>query len=276
MLFCCQVEFKFILDGKVLYVNGASAGTAGGLAGETQYTSDPVFAADLFDPTAPSGKQWTTLASASILHLYHSEAILVQTGHVITTGSEMLNYNDYWNGTDLECYPKGMKVCTDPFNYEIERFSPPYIQKGEKYGRPVIESVPSEFPYNFEFDVTVKGGSDSIHKVVMIRYGAATHSTNMDQRYIELSMLSKGGNKIRVRSPWSSAIAPPGNWMIWAVNSDGIPSESKTVKLVLSFGNDYNFDLKDPNPPSSLNSSKGRWMSNILGLLVLFVAAFAY
>ncbi|RKO90455.1 hypothetical protein BDK51DRAFT_35389 [Blyttiomyces helicus] len=94
-------------DGKILYVNGAGWGQAGGDAGESQYATDPVYGVDLFDPEAPSGSQWTSMANATVPRLYHSGALLLSSGHVITTGSEMQNYIDFWapGGPKENCYP---------------------------------------------------------------------------------------------------------------------------------------------------------------------------
>jgi hypothetical protein len=245
------------------------------MAGECLYTADPVYAADLFDPAAPRGKQWTTLASASILRLYHSEAILVQTGHVIVTGSEQMNLYDYWGGgnSDPECYPKGLKACTSPFNYVLERFTPPYLQKAKSSGRPEIISSPAQIEYNTEFDITLKNSAKEAYRIVLIRYSSVTHSTNMDQRLMELSIISRNGNAVKVRSPWGSAIAPPGNWMLWVLNKDKVPSESKTIKLLLgSEGRGNNFLLQDPNPkPSSSFTRYEGFVAGTLFVILFFV-----
>jgi hypothetical protein len=45
-----------------------------------------VYASDLYDPQTDTFK---TLAPAKNKRLYHSGAILLSTGHVITVGSEM-------------------------------------------------------------------------------------------------------------------------------------------------------------------------------------------
>ena len=73
-------------DGKILYVNGLGWGQAGGNAGQVQYAQNPVYATDLYDP---SSGQWTTLAPATNKRLYHSGALLLSSGHVMTQGSDM-------------------------------------------------------------------------------------------------------------------------------------------------------------------------------------------
>jgi hypothetical protein len=231
-------------------LNGASNGVAGGVAGEALYTSGPVYKTDMFDPET---KEFTTLAESTIQKLYHSEATLVQSGHIITTGSEMMNYFDYHSedksGPKPNCFPIVQIACTDPYNYQMERFAPPYIQQGQNNGgRPVILGAPTKIDYNTEMQITVKGKASDIRRVNFIRYSSVTHSTNTDQRLVELAILAKEGSIVTVRSPWNPAMAPPGNWMLWALDQDLVPSESTTVLLQMSGNATYNFSLTDPNP----------------------------
>lgn len=72
--------------GRILYVNGAGWGMAGGDAGDMRNAGNPVFQADLYDPEAPAGSRWTSMAPATQMRLYHSGVILIETGEVVTTG----------------------------------------------------------------------------------------------------------------------------------------------------------------------------------------------
>ncbi|KAI8850645.1 hypothetical protein BC829DRAFT_415820 [Chytridium lagenaria] len=81
-------------DGRVLFVNGAKWGVAGGNAGQTQYAAGPIYETDLYNPVT---KTWTPgVGIMSISRLYHSGAILLEDGSVITVGSEMQNHEDFW------------------------------------------------------------------------------------------------------------------------------------------------------------------------------------
>jgi hypothetical protein len=84
-------------DGTVLYLNGAKWGVAGGNAGQCQYAAGPVFLTDLYDPKT---KKWTTVGKSIVPRLYHSGAILLMDGSVISTGSEMQNYLDFWGAPE--------------------------------------------------------------------------------------------------------------------------------------------------------------------------------
>jgi hypothetical protein len=62
-------------NGKVVVVNGAQTGRAGGgLLGPGQ-ARDPAYAAVLYDPEAPAGERYAPLAASTIKRLYHSTAL---------------------------------------------------------------------------------------------------------------------------------------------------------------------------------------------------------
>jgi galactose oxidase len=65
----------------------------------------------------------------------------------------------------------------------------------------------------------------------LIRYGSATHTVNTDQRRIPLSPTPAGTNSYKVTVPSDSGIALPGYWMLFAINSNGVPSVASTIKI---------------------------------------------
>ena len=133
-----------------MVVNGVGWGRAGGLyAADSRWAKDPVFHADLFDPKAPSGQQWLTLAKASVSRLYHSTAILLETGEVLTAGTEFQNYVDMDGPRAAACFPNVNVMCTNPFEYRLEVFTPPYLQTGKP--RPTILYAPKNLTYKSSF-----------------------------------------------------------------------------------------------------------------------------
>jgi hypothetical protein len=151
-------------------VNGARWGVAGGQGGDAQYAGDPVFETHLYTPT--SANKWSTLANSIVPRLYHSGVLLLPSGHILTTGSEMQNYAD----TDPSCFPKGRRVCTNPYEYRLELFTPPYLQG--VLSRPRITRFPGSLTYTSIFSVAL-ADSRIITRACMIRYSTTTHSTNM-------------------------------------------------------------------------------------------------
>ena len=178
-------------DGKVLAVGGGGGGT---------YTN-PVKQAELFDPQTES---WTQMATQQGPRVYHSTAVLLPDGRVLSAGHD--------NGTQQTM---------------AEIYSPPYLFQGP---RPTISSAPSTVTYGAQFDVATPEAA-SIQKVVLIRPSSTTHSLHEDQRSVELSFTATSGSNLSVTAPANGTAAPPGPYMLFLVNSDGVPSVAPFVTV---------------------------------------------
>ena len=64
----------------------------------------------------------------------------------------------------------------------------------------------------------------------MIKTAAVTHSFNMEQRFIELTYTANG-NRLMVQSPTHAADAPPGFYMLFVLDTAGVPSVARIVKV---------------------------------------------
>jgi uncharacterized protein (DUF58 family) len=71
----------------------------------------------------------------------------------------------------------------------------------------------------------------SINRVVLVRNGTVTHAFGMDQREVELSFTAQSGS-LTVTAPPNGNIAPPGYYMLFLLNSSGVPSVSRFVQVV--------------------------------------------
>ncbi|RKP01494.1 hypothetical protein CXG81DRAFT_11913 [Caulochytrium protostelioides] len=224
--------------GQVLYLNGVSRGVAGGNGGQVQYAQDPVFQPDLYDPT--SDTHTLLPAAASVGRLYHASALLTQSGHVLTTGSEMQNYVDYVAGR-TECWgvplgmdpsdhaPTGEAVCTLPFGHTIERFTPPYLQGVDEATRAHVASLPESASYGQAFAVTASLPADRVQRVVALRYTSSTHGLNTDQRLVELVIRSRKDTQLEVVAPRDGRRAPPGRWHLFLLNASGVPGTARPI-----------------------------------------------
>ena len=186
-----QINAVLLPDGKVL-VTGGSSGAGFNNA------STPVFPAEMWDPVTEA---WTTMASAQVPRLYHSAALLLPDGRVLTTGG---------NG-----YP------------DTEVFSPPYLFKG---ARPTISTAPSSVAYGQSFFVGTPDAAD-VTSVTLIRLGSVTHAFNQNQRINRLSFTQTTGG-LNVEEPANANLAPPGHYMLFIVNSYGVPSVASFVQVV--------------------------------------------
>jgi hypothetical protein len=186
-------------DGNVLVTGGGTTTDATGVA-------NAILPAELW---SPDGQTWTTLASMNAPRLYHSEALLLPDGRIAVSGGG--RFSD-----DTE--------VTDQFSAEL--FAPPYLFKGS---RPVITSAPSTLSYGQTFTVQTLDAA-RIAKVSLIRFGSVTHGINMSQRFLKLSFsIPPGTASLTVTAPANANLAPPGNYMLFLVDTNGVPSVATVV-----------------------------------------------
>ncbi|HXS80946.1 MAG TPA: putative Ig domain-containing protein, partial [Gammaproteobacteria bacterium] len=114
-------------------------------------------------------------------------------------------------------------------NTNAEIYFPPYLfdSSGSFAVRPRITSWPSTAEAGDTLTLNVEG--DVAH-LVLLKTGSTTHSVNMDQRYVELPM-TKSGTTVSAQVPARSTDAPPGFYMIFAVDSAGVPSTAKMLRI---------------------------------------------
>lgn len=180
--------------GEVL-VTGGSSGIA------FNDVKAPVHAAEMWDPATGL---WTTLTSNTVNRVYHATSLLLPDGRVLHTGSG----------------------DAGPNQRNAELFSPPYLFKG---ARPVITGAPQTVKYGASFTVTTPQAADIV-KVSLIRLGSTTHSFDMNQRFQRLSYTRKTG-ELAVSAITSRNRTPPGHYMLFVVNRNGVPSIAKIVKV---------------------------------------------
>ena len=78
-----------------------------------------------------------------------------------------------------------------------------------------------------------------------MRPGAATHAFDMEQRLIELEIAPAQDGKLHLVGPPNANIAPPGYYMLFLIDSAGVPSVATFVRL----GSTANSPRIDPPPP---------------------------
>jgi hypothetical protein len=201
-----QINATLLADGTVLVTGGTNASGFNNAP-----TSSEVLAAEQWDPASPGS--WKKLARMSHYRLYHTTALLLPDGRVLVAGSG-------------EPAATGL---SDDLTAEI--FSPPYLFKadGTPATRPVISSVPVKLAYGATFTVRTANAAQ-IGKVMLVRLPAVTHAFDMNQRGVRLSF-SAGSGSLTVTAPMNTRLAPPGHYMLFIVNSSGVPSVAKVVKL---------------------------------------------
>lgn len=204
----------------------------GGSARENQLI-EPGYPAELWNPTTQT---FRPLAATTIARLYHSTAILLPDATVFVGGGGA----------------PGPLVNT---NAEI--FYPPYLfdADGNFADRPTIGFASAREDYDHRSNISYGGSAPS--KVVLVRAGTVTHSFNMEQRYIPLSFTMQG-NTLNVRMPKDANIAPPGYYMLFIVNEQGVPSIAKIISLGVPRDRAVLLPGDALSVGDSLQSAKGR------------------
>ena len=186
-------------DGKVL-VNGGSA-VANELSG-IAYTTQ------IWDPA--SGK-WTTGAAAAKPRLYHSIALLLPDGSVLT----------------------GAGGAPGPIsNLNMEIYYPSYLYRKDGSGRPAprpaITEAPGLLRAGQTFAITVDS-SAKINRVTIVRTGSVTHAFNPDQRLLSLTF-TQNGQQLQMTLPTNTGNLLPGYYMMFVIKG-GVPSVAKIIKI---------------------------------------------
>lgn len=194
-------------DGKVLVTGGsAAANTLKGVA----------TAAEIYDPTTNS---WTVGATAVEDRLYHSTALLLPDASVLIAGGGAPGPNDR----------AGNQV---PGNLNAEIYYPPYFfdENNNKRDLDTVETNNNQITWSQIFRVLPRL-ANRVAQVNLVRVGSVTHSNNMEQRFIPLSFDQTEANELSVVAPSSANVAPPGSYMLFVVDVDGVPSQGLTLSL---------------------------------------------
>jgi hypothetical protein len=178
-------------DGKVLIVGGSRAG------GFDTSTS-PVLPTEMWDPATG---QFTVMASIAVYRGYHSTALLLADGRVLSAGGNVGGPN-------------------------AQVFSPPYLFAGS---RPSVASAPVSAGYGQTVFVGTPD-ADSVSKVTLLRQASVTHSNSMSQGFLSLSF-TRTSTGLNVTMPANANLAPPGYYMLFILNGSSVPSVGSIIQV---------------------------------------------
>lgn len=178
-------------DGTVLVVGGAGTG----------FYDDAVLAAERFDPVTET---WTTVASMTNPKAHHSVGLLLPDGRVLVAGQNTETTEGHMG----------------------QVYSPPYLFAGP---RPVITSVASSVGYGEPLQIQTPSAGD-ISRVALVRPGSTTHGLDFTQRYVDLDF-TEGVGMVDALAPANGNIAPEGDYMLFVLDDDGVPSVASWVHL---------------------------------------------
>lgn len=206
--YACPV---YLPTGQILVSGGINGGQ------DSQAVKEP----EIFTPNLDSSNSqyqaggigtWQTVESepAQKARNYHSVALLLPDGSVFVSGSNI-------NGDSGD---PGMVAQRN-----IELYFPAYFSNA---GRPMISSAPRLLTSEetFTFDMATAAQANAVAKVALVRCGSVTHAGDFDQRYVSLTFSAAAGSAtVTANLPHDSSVLPPGYYMLWAVNSAGLPCQ---------------------------------------------------
>jgi Galactose oxidase-like, Early set domain len=178
-------------DGKVLIVGGSKGSGF-------DDASAPVYPSEIWDPATGT---FTIVASISKYRGYHSTALLLPDGRILSAGGNVGGAN-------------------------AQVFSPPYLFAG---ARPAVSSAPGDAVYGQTVFIGTEDAGD-ISRVTLVRTGSVTHTFDENQRFMGLGF-TKTASGLNVTMPANANLAPPGYYMLFMLNIQGVPSVGKIVKL---------------------------------------------
>ncbi|SCX81306.1 galactose oxidase-like domain-containing protein [Nitrosospira sp. Nsp13] len=192
-----NVNAVVLPTGRILIIGGHSNGQ--------KWSPTPVLETETYDPATNT---WTLGAPLNFPRQYHSVCILLADGRVVTAG--------------------GVAPGTaDPDQHSVELYSPGYLSLG---ARPVISNAPPAVTYASAFVIETPQAAN-INAVVLIAPISVTHHTDAGQRYIKLPIGSRTVSTLETQAPAHGNIAPPGSYMLFVVDNQGVPSEARFVAI---------------------------------------------
>src|SRR5262249_30439856 len=205
-----QMNAVLLPDGTVVALGGSVNNEAPDTPGKT---------ADLYDPVTNT---FTSAGAASYARLYHSTALLLPDATVMSMGS---------NPGDRGAYEAAIEIYRPAYLFDANN-------RLITNGRPSITAITptsGAIGYNASFSVSYTSTSP-ISSAVLVRPGSVTHAFDMEQRLIGLCGPApqppcSGGGTLALTSPPNGNIAPPGYYMLFLLDSAGVPSTAQFIQL---------------------------------------------
>jgi len=203
-----------LADGTVLINGGTSVGNTEAGADHTAVIWNP------------NDNSLTYTVDEDNPRLYHSASVLLSDGTLLSLGggSAGMAENNYLDG----------QVYRPPYLYD---------DNGNPADRPLVTDAPEDVDPGETFTIKVDTASD-IQRLTLVQNGAATHALNMGTRMVELEFTLGADNTLEITMPELSEGVTAGSWMLFAWNSEGVPSVAPIINVnpVFDTGGNLNPD----------------------------------
>jgi YVTN family beta-propeller protein len=202
-----SMAYPRLYSNSVVLPNGQVLVIGGQTFSQEFSDSYAVLAPELFDPATQT---FTVLPAMSVARNYHSIALLLPDGRVISAGGGLCNCSA--DHTDMQI------------------MSPPYLfnADGSAATQPVILSAPATVGYGMSAAVVT---DSAVTAFSLVRMGSTTHTVNNGQRRVSLAFTPGANNSYQIAIPSNPGILIPGQWMLFALNAQGTPSVAAIVSV---------------------------------------------
>lgn len=165
-----------------------------------------VLAAELWNPITET---FITLPAMKTARNYHSIALLLMDGRVMSGGGGLCNCAG--DHTDAEIY------------------TPPYLlaPDGSPAPRPALTAAPATATWGETIAVKT---DRAVSRFALVRMASTTHSVNTDQRRLPVNFTGSAGD-YALSIPSDRGMLLPGNYMLFALDAQGVPSVARTVNI---------------------------------------------
>lgn len=196
-------DMTVLPDGRIL-INGGTT------IGNSQDPANAILQSVIFDPFTGTAVE---VDSEDVMRLYHSSTMLLADGTLLSMGGGGLN------GT------------VDFMDAQIYRPDYLYNEDGTLADRPEIISAPTDVVPGDTFVIEVDDAS-AIARLSFVKTGAVTHSVNMEAGRMDLAFEVLSNTLIEVSLPENANIIGAGNWMLFAIDGNGVPSTAPIMSVL--------------------------------------------
>ncbi len=158
----------------------------------------------------PDTGNWTLLNAMNVPRTYHSVALLLTDGTVLSAGGGLCN-------------------CSAD-HPDAQIYYPPYLFEpdGSLAARPTIATAPSLVTTGQTIDVIA---TDGMAKFSLIKMSATTHAVNTDLRFLNVPFVESAAGQYELSLHNNINVLSPGYWMLFAVDDSGVPSEAAVLQV---------------------------------------------
>ncbi len=230
------MHYPRALSNSVTLPNGEVLVIGGNTVARIFTDEGSVLPAEIYSPATDS---WRIVDSITIPRNYHSTALLLKDGRVLSAGG----------GACGSCSANHL---------DGQIFSPPYLfeSDGSPAVRPTL-AVPTPNQVSAGDDLVVAASADTV-AFSIVRLSGTTHHLNTDQRFLPVPSVDNGDGTFTLSFPVNPNVLIVGNYWLFAVDADGTPSLGQTVQVIRDVAS-------HPNPEGAVYVSDLPWLSETNG-----------